>query len=159
MSCGCSCKRSSSPFVAAAAASCDHSCPCLDQQAAVVIAEADLVVRKSTSAQPTVRACDMDLLWPKDRLWSRILALATTASDSVYSNSGMSLGLLAFVCSEKIVHIAHFDLMFNGLPGSFEALKVNAVRGSSRFKPRAFGSCGFSGRGPATMPIPDSTRA
>lgn len=34
----------------------------------------------------------------------------------------------------------YLDLIVIGLPGSFDALKVNAVLGSSRFSPRSFGS-------------------
>lgn len=53
----------------------------------------------------------------------------------------------------------HFDLMVMGLPGIFEALKVNAVLGSSRPSPLNFGSWGFTASGPATMPRPVSTSA
>lgn len=53
----------------------------------------------------------------------------------------------------------YFDRIPIGLGGIFGALKVNAVRGSSRFTGLAFASCGFTANGPATIPSPVSTRA
>lgn len=55
--------------------------------------------------------------------------------------------------------LTYFDLIVIGLPGIFDALNVNAVRGNSRFIPRTLVSCGFTAREPATMPSPVSTRA